>query len=177
MKILQYIPTYAPAWSFGGPVRSVSLLSEGLAALGCEVHVLTTLAGVPSSESIPPNQTIDRNGVKVTYFETSIGLGISSLKLKRAVRNRLQDFDLVHVTGIWQPTAVAACRAAERIGVPYVVSPRGALSPYSWSAGRLKKSIYYLLAERRNIQKAAGIHYTSDLERRECLRYRLEDCL
>lgn len=171
MRLLHYIPTYAPAWSFGGPVRSVSSLCEGLAGLGCEVHVLTTMAGIPKGEGIAINEPVQRNGVNVVYYETIPGMGIASPSLEKAVQNVVRDYDLVHITGVWQRTATAACRAASKAGVPYVVSPRGALSRYSWAKRRWKKSLYYLLAERRNIHEAAGIHYTSEMEFLECRPY------
>ncbi|MFM1799724.1 MAG: hypothetical protein RLZZ117_2002, partial [Cyanobacteriota bacterium] len=39
MRVLHFLPVYAPAWQFGGPVLSVSRLCEGLAAQGVEVRV------------------------------------------------------------------------------------------------------------------------------------------
>ena len=173
MKILHYIPTYAPAWVFGGPVRSVSALCEGLVAIGVEVDVLTTSAGIKPEEGIPFNTPVDRNGVRVLYCETAPGIGINSPCLEDSVRREVDRYDLVHVTGVWQRTATAGCRASRKAGIPYVVSPRGALSRYSWAAGRLKKALYYLLAERANIHDASGVHYTSDMECRECVRYGL----
>ncbi|MEB3333644.1 MAG: hypothetical protein VKP70_01520, partial [Cyanobacteriota bacterium] len=47
MRLLHFLPVYAPAWQFGGPVLSVSRLCEGLARLGVEVEVITTNAGLP----------------------------------------------------------------------------------------------------------------------------------
>src|SRR5262249_8821835 len=79
-----------------------------------------------------------------------------------------------HVTGIWQQTSVAACRAAHRAGIPYVVSPRGALGEYSWGQKTLKKKLYYWLFENRNVNQASAIHYTSMREMRECRRLALK---
>jgi glycosyltransferase involved in cell wall biosynthesis len=92
--------------------------------------------------------------------------------MEAAARGRVGEFDLVHVTAIWQRTGPAACRAAQSSGVPYVISPRGALGPYSWRRGTLKKLTYYFLYERRNLRKAAGFHYTSAMEAAECERFR-----
>lgn len=173
MKILHYIPTYAPAWAFGGPVLSVSRTCEALAALGHTVEVFTTMAGVPTTACVVPNGTVQRAGVAVTYFEQERGFGIHSPGMEAAVRARASEFDLIHVTGVWQRTSVAACRAAATVDVPYVVSPRGALGPYSWRHKTLKKAAYYALRERRNVHRAAAIHYTTAQEQRECEWLRL----
>lgn len=173
LKILHYIPTYAPAWKFGGPILSVSQLCEGLVNLGHEVEVFTSNAGLEKHPEILLNQPILRNGVKVTYFEQQAGMGIHCPGMEEAVNSRVQEFDLLHVTGVWQRTSAAACRAAHQHQVPYIVSPRGALGPYSWGQKTLKKILYYLWKERFNVSNAAGVHYTSQQEMVECEWLRL----
>ena len=172
MKILHYIPTYAPAWKWGGPVRSVSGLCEALAQQGHEVTVFTTNAGLENDAAIPTDHPVMRNGVRVHYFPRVKGYGIASPALEQAVAAHAGEFNLVHVTAVWQRTGSAACRAAYRAGVPYVISPRGALGPYSWRRGRLKKLAYYHLRERWNLSHTAGFHYTSQMEARECEPFR-----
>ncbi|CAA6693596.1 MULTISPECIES: glycosyltransferase [unclassified Lentimonas] len=174
MKILHYTGAYAPAWKVGGPVRSVSQICEGLAARGHEVTVLTTNIELEEDRSIIPGKIMDRNGVSVTYFKAERDwTGVRSRELEAAIRERITEFDIVHVTGVWQPTSVAACRAAERVGVPYIVSPRGALGAYSWTQKVWKKYPYWWLFERRNCSAAAAVHYTTTMEAEECRRFKL----
>lgn len=174
MKILHYTGAYAPAWKVGGPVRSVSQICEGLAARGHEVTVLTTNVELESDPAIIPDQVVDRNGVAVTYFQAERNwTGVRSSGLETAISERINEFDIVHVTGVWQPTSMAACRAAESAGVPYVVSPRGALGDYSWTQKRWKKYPYWWLFERRNCSAAAAVHYTTTMEAQECVRFKL----
>ncbi|MCW5318908.1 MULTISPECIES: glycosyltransferase [unclassified Nostoc] len=173
LKILHYIPVYAPAWQFGGPVLSVSQLCEGLAALGHEVEVFTSNAGLNNQLELPLNQTVIRNGVKVTYFQQEPGMGIHCPGMEQAVTARAREFDIIHITGVWQRTSGAACKAAKNQGVPYVVSPRGALGPYSWQQKTAKKILYYLCQERFNVTNAAAVHYTSNQELQECLWLKL----
>ncbi|MEI1376493.1 glycosyltransferase [Nostoc sp. UHCC 0926] len=168
LKILHYIPVYAPAWQFGGPVLSVSQLCEGLAALGHQVEVFTSNAGLNNQPELPLNQPVIRNGVKVTYFQQEPGIGIHCPGMEQAVTVRAKEFDIIHVTGVWQRTSGAACKAAKNQGIPYVVSPRGALGPYSWQQKTAKKILYYLWQERFNVTNAGGIHYTSKQELQEC---------
>lgn len=134
--------------------------------------VLTTDAGLKPGDIPARGQEVLRNGVKVYYFPQVPGYGIKSPQLEQAVSDRVGEFDLVHVTAIWQRTGPAACRAARAAAVPYVISPRGALGPYSWSRGTVKKLAYYFIHERRNLQEASGFHYTSAMEAAECERFR-----
>ncbi|MEH1922818.1 glycosyltransferase [Nostoc sp.] len=173
LKILHYIPVYAPAWQFGGPVLSVSQLCEGLTALSHEVEVFTSNAGLNNQPELPLNQPVIRNGVKVTYFQQEPGMGIYCPGMEQAVTARAREFDIIHITGVWQRTSGAACKAAKHQGVPYIVSPRGALGPYSWQQKTAKKILYYLWQERFNMTNAAGIHYTSKQELQECLWLKL----
>lgn len=168
LKILHYIPVYAPAWKFGGPVLSVSQLCEGLAAIGHEVEVFTSNAGLSNQTELLLNQPVIRNGVKVTYFTQEPGIGINCPGMEQAVKARAREFDIIHVTGVWQRTSGAACKAAKSQGIPYIVSPRGALGPYSWRQKTAKKVVYYLWQERFNMTNAAAIHYTSRQELEEC---------
>ncbi|MEH2455234.1 glycosyltransferase [Nostoc sp.] len=168
LKILHYIPVYAPAWQFGGPVLSVSQLCEGLAALGHQVEVFTSNAGLNNQSELPLNQPVIRNGVKVTYFQQEPGMGIHCPGMEQAVTARAKEFDIIHITGVWQRTSGAACKAAKNQAVPYVVSLRGALGPYSWQQKTAKKILYYLWQERFNVTNADGIHYTSKQELQEC---------
>lgn len=173
MKILHYTGVYAPAWKWGGPPRSTANLCEGLAEAGNEVTVFTTDAGLETEPGIPRNQPVIRNGVTVYYFQSEHGFsGIRSSHLENAVVEGIRKVDLLHVTGVWQPTSVAACRAAHEAGVPYVVSPRGALGRYSFTQKPWKKWPYWWLHERRNCRRAFAIHYTSAMEMEECARFR-----
>ena len=169
MKILHYIPVYAPAWQFGGPILSVSQLCEGLVSLGHQVEVFTSNAGLENNPGIISNRPIVNNGVTVTYFPTAVGVGgIHSPGMEEAVKERVKEFNLVHITGIWQPTSYAACQAAKAFNIPYIVSLRGALCPYSWSQKTFKKALYYLWRERWNVNNATAIHYTAQQEFEEC---------
>jgi glycosyltransferase involved in cell wall biosynthesis len=171
MKIMHYTPTYAPAWQWGGPVVSTSALCAGLAEAGHDVTVFTTDAGLPAE--FRDRRTI-LDGVEVQYFPTEQGYGIHSPALEAAVRDRVARYEIAHITGVWQRTSTSACRAARSAGVPYVISPRGALGPYSWRSKTLKKALYYFLREQKNLRDAAGFHYTSAMEARECARWTKE---
>ncbi len=170
LRILHCTAGYAPAWQLGGPPRSTANLCEGLVARGHQVVVFTTKLGLEQRHDLPDGEAVMRNGVTVHYFPLNGPPGIRSAALAAAVRARAKDFDLMHVTGVWQPTSVPACREAQRRGIPYVVSPRGALSGYSFAQKWLKKAVYWWGWERRNINDASAVHYTALAEQDECIR-------
>ena len=167
MRILHVTPLYAPAWHFGGVVRSVSTLAEECAVRGVEVSVITTGTGTPH-EGKKATQHEVRQGVSVAYCSaTPTPIGLMSSAMTRSVEDALQHTDVCHITGVWQPSVLKAARLCHQMGIPYVTSPRGALSPYSFRDGRLKKAAYYACFERSLQRQAAAIHATSPLEQRE----------
>jgi glycosyltransferase involved in cell wall biosynthesis len=168
MRILHAMPVYAPAWQFGGPVLSVSRLCEALAAEGVSVEVLTTNAGLPDLPLHRLGQPLRRNGVTVTYFPVDRQGGtIRSRALEQALPGALQGAQLLHISAIWQPLGIPLQQAALKQHIPVLHSLRGALGPYSLRHGWWKKLPYFLLRERPLLQRAAGLHVTSEQERRE----------
>jgi hypothetical protein len=56
-------------------------------------------------------------------------------------------------------------RAARKVGIPYVLSPRGMLvKDLIARRSRLAKSAWIHLIERANVEQAAALHLTSQLE-------------
>jgi glycosyltransferase involved in cell wall biosynthesis len=58
----------------------------------------------------------------------------------------------------------ASAHFCRKYGVPYIIRPHGTLDPYLRRKSRIKKGIYNLLLEKRNLDKASAIHYTSEEE-------------
>jgi glycosyltransferase involved in cell wall biosynthesis len=168
MRILHFMPVYAPAWQYGGPVLSVSRLAEGLGMQGIDTRVLTTNAGLPQ---LPPEQLgrpLLRNGVVVTYVPVDRPKGpIQSKALLAALPAALEGVDLLHISAIWQPLGIPVQRAALARGIPVLASLRGALGPYSLRQGWWKKLPWFLWRERPLLQRAAGLHVTTRQEERE----------
>jgi glycosyltransferase involved in cell wall biosynthesis len=168
MRLLHFLPVYAPAWQFGGPVLSVSRLCEGLAAAGAEVRVLTTDAGLPAWPRQELGRAVRRNGVEVIRHPVDRQGGtIRSRALEDNLESALEGIDLLHLSAIWQPLGLPVQRAALKRGIPVLHSLRGALSLYSFRRGWWKKVPWYLTRERPLLQRAAGLHLTSRQEERE----------
>ncbi|MDO8469634.1 MAG: glycosyltransferase [bacterium] len=169
MKILHIVPSYLPAYRYGGPIISVHALNKWLVRGGVAVTVFTTNADGPNRLNVVLNQEIDIDGVKVWYFPVSFpARWMYSSALRRALKERTGEFDLVHVTSVFLAASTLAASAARRAGKPYIISPRGSLmcEPLGMKSA-LKKRLYLALIERRNLAHAAAIHFTSETEREE----------
>lgn len=179
MKILHVVPTYAPAWKHGGPIRAVHGLCKALARRGHEVTVFTTdvdtggavLETVETVETVETGEAVRLDGVVVRYFPVRLRRLYDSPAMARALARDVAGFDVVHLHSVFlRPTALAA-RAAERAGVPYLVAPRGMLVPdLLRRRGRWRKALWLRLVERRTLARAAGLHATSSLEAEEAAR-------
>ncbi len=167
MNVLHVTPYYHPAAEWGGPVRSVALLAEATARAGAAVEVLTTNArGSSELPAVPPGVREVR-GIPVRYCRA---LGprrfFFSSELAAEVWRRARRADVVHVHGMWTYPVLAAARACELHGVPYVLSPRGSLDPWALRQKSWKKRGYTLLFERHTLRRAALLHFTSEDEHR-----------
>ena len=170
MKVLHVVPTYVPAWKHGGPIRSVHGLCTALARRGHQVTVLTT--DVDTAGAVPAGKPVVLDGVEVWYFPVRTPRRLyRSPAMARALGERVRGSDLVHLHSVFLWPTSAAARAAERAGVPYVLSPRGMLVPELMrTRGRWRKLAWMLLAERRTLERAAALHATSALEAEDAAR-------
>lgn len=79
-------------------------------------------------------------------------------------------FDAVIVHGLWQYPGLAVYRALRRPGSPpYFGFPHGMLDPWfkhHYPLKHIKKSLYWWVAERRNLCSAAAVLFTCEEERR-----------
>jgi len=87
--------------------------------------------------------------------------------LKRAYRAKdvidkaVRVADIVHLHTLWHPLNAIARRACARHGRNYVMMPHGMLDPYSLRQKRWRKRIYLAASERRNLQSASRLIFTT----------------
>jgi len=169
MRILHVVPTYAPAWRHGGPVRAVDGLARAQARLGHEVAVFTTHRNGSEVLDVPTDRAVDREGVEVHYCALAWPRRIDRApRLARLLAERVGTFEIVHLHSVFLWPTWAAAGAARRAEVPYLISPRGILAPELIERrGRWRKRLWLTLVERRNLEAAAAVHVTSTRERRD----------
>jgi len=175
LKLLHVIPSFAPAWRYGGPIYAVQGMTRELARQGHEVVVMTTNIDGPNVLDVPLARPVSMDGVTVWYFPVEPPRWwCFSRALGRALQMQVKHFDLViiHSIFLW-PTAVAAF-SCQRRGVPYVIRPAGALDPAclskSYGSGRIslssraKKWLYLNTLGRLDLAGASAIHFMSQAE-------------
>lgn len=169
MNVLHVIPTYVPAWRYGGPMRSVHGLASAQAAAGDRVSVYTTNVDGPDVLDVPVGEAVRLDGVEVRYFPVVPPRRLGrSPAMGRALHATMASFDVVHLHSVFLWPTLAAARATRVAGVPYVLSPRGMLVRDLIAArGRLRKTLWLALFERKTVRDAAAVIVSSELEAKE----------
>jgi glycosyltransferase involved in cell wall biosynthesis len=88
--------------------------------------------------------------------------------LGQFLTRELPKFDLIHIHGLWRYPQWAAARCAQRLGIPYIVSPHGMCEPFELARKAWKKKVYFDLVERQTLQNAAAIHAITAAEQNHC---------
>jgi glycosyltransferase involved in cell wall biosynthesis len=177
MRILNVTQTYAPFLEFGGPPVKVRALAEALARRGHQVTVLTADWDLESRfpdgpDGIVPSGTTrspfgwrrDENNVQAIYLPSWFRYRALSWNpaAKRFARARLQNFDVVHIFGLYDFLGPAIAEACRRRKLPYVVEPIGMFLPIVRSLWL--KRIYHSLLGGRMLRGARGLVATSEQE-------------
>ena len=175
MKILHVIPSFAPAWRYGGPIYAAQSLTREMARQGHEVVVMTTNIDGPNVLDVPLGRPVLMDGVEVWYFPVERPRWwCFSRPLGRALQAQVKHFDLVDIHSIFLwPTTVAAL-SCQRWGVPYVIKPSGALDPTCLNkpydkrwvslSSRAKKWLYFRTLGRLDLGRASAVHFMSQAE-------------
>lgn len=135
--------------------------------------MLTTNVDGPGDLDVPLGVPLDRDGVAVRYFPSRFLRRLYwSPQMARQFSDVLTGADFLHLHSIFLWPTSAAARAAQRLNVPWCVSPRGALVPELVERrSTLAKRIWLGLVERKTIQQAAFLHATSALEGEDAARF------
>jgi glycosyltransferase involved in cell wall biosynthesis len=158
-SILHLIRTLDP--ERGGPVTFLKQLSAVHAAMGVRVAILTLDRNEPAWVADLPVSPLECAPSRGRY---GYNPGLESKLTELA-----GTFDTMVVHGLWQFHGFSAMRVSARIGVPYIVFPHGMLDPWfrrSYPIKHLKKQLYWVLAERRVLQGAETVLFTSERESR-----------
>lgn len=166
LKLLHVVSSYLPAMRYGGTIVSVHGLCRALAARGHDVHVYTTSVDGTDDSAVPHDEPVDVEGVKVWYFRSrSLRRIYYAPELRRTLRRRVGEFEVVHTHAIYLWPLWTAAREARRAGVPYVVSPRGMLEKELIERkSAMWKAALIAFIEKANLEGAAAVHVTSRRE-------------
>jgi glycosyltransferase involved in cell wall biosynthesis len=170
MRVLHVIPSLASRT--GGPAVAVAEIARVTRVAGVDTAVFATDVAHPAiardARPVAPEELVegwDGAGTRLFPSRRPRRL-VYSPELRDAVRDEVGGYDVVHVHSLYLYPQYAAAREAARRGVPYIVSPHGALDPWLRRRGRLQKAAAELLWQRRMLSGAAALHFTSDEEAR-----------
>lgn len=136
----------------GGPSRSVPILAKGIAE---NLGNVTLLAG----ESQQMNDHMIEES-KVNLLKFSQNCSVEELEQLLIGGN----FDLVHAQGIWLPIYNKMAKILRKHDIPYIMTPRGALEPWCLEQKKWKKKLAMMLYQKKDLQNAAAILTTADME-------------
>ena len=150
MKILSFVSSLDLAC--GGPSRSVPMLVKGLAELGVDITLMTIRSKDMNTHAL------EGTTAKLKVLEPSFS--------KKDIAKYLADekFELIQIQSMWDLPYHKVMVEARRLGIPYVVTPRGMLEPWSLSQKKLKKKLAWWLYQRNDVQKSACVFSTAKME-------------
>ncbi len=171
LKILHVIPSVSDR--HGGPSRAILDIERALTARGVEVTTVTTNDDA-GSRTLPVQcgEPIATRNATRWYFPRTTVFFKTSAGMAKWLSENIERFDIVHAHGLFSFAPVAAAYLARRAGVPYVLRPLGVLASYGMTQHHpLLKKMSLAVIERRLIEAASAIHFTSlaELEETEAL--------
>jgi len=168
LRIVYACPFFEPALNFGGPVTQLGTMCRALAARGHRVRVVTTDVGTPAD--LERDRWLTRDGYQVFYAKSS-RLGrvppYYNTRVRGALEQALGDADVLDLQSLFTHVNHVAREVATRRRVPFVVTPRDALSPVYLRHKRWKKRVFVDLWERRLLREATAIHALHETEKAE----------
>jgi glycosyltransferase involved in cell wall biosynthesis len=170
MKVLHVVPSFHPAYLYGGPIRSTFELCRNLVKLGCEVRVLTTDAnGLNQTLDVEKNEEIELpEGFRVRYCARRQRHSISPTLL-RLLPSYSRWADVVHLTGVYNFPTFPTIWRSRLSRKPLIWSPRGALQRWEGSSRIGLKAVWDFLWYHTADRDQLTMHVTSEYECHETL--------
>jgi len=140
---------------FGGLGLAALRYAQSLALNGAEVFLYVSDRSKCELEVNP-----DFGAIKV--LGSGGGVLSQAIVLKRILGE--QNFDIIHIHGVWTPILAIAGNLAFANNIPLVVSPHGCLEPWALRHRGWKKKIALSIYQRRIFSKAAMIVATARQE-------------
>ena len=150
MKILSFVSSLD--LSSGGPSRSVPMLVKGLAELGVDITLMTI-----RSENMNIH-ALEGTTAKLKVLSPSFS--------RKEIAKYLADerFELIQIQSVWEMPYHKVILEARKQNIPYIVTPRGMLEPWSLSQKKWKKKLAWWLYQRNDVQKSACVFTTAKME-------------
>ncbi len=142
MRIVRYYPRAMVG--DGGITRSVWRHAQELGRLGAEVVVAYDRDAPGDPWASVRTEPVRHRGSRWRI----------PLDLDRGLRGA----DVLVLHSAWVPHNLSAAAQARRLGVPYILEPRGAYDPAILDRHRLTKRVFWTLWERNLVRNALAVH-------------------
>lgn len=159
MRIVHLIPSMNPA--DGGPVTAVRDFVTSTARLGCSSEI--------ASIDSPDAPWVEEIPCPIVPLGPGFGPLRSSSKMRNWLCQNASRFDIAVVHGVWLYPTQCARQCRLRTGLPYVVYTHGMLDVTHrrvFPLKHLKKSLWWLVRERRSLSEASALFFTCEEERK-----------
>ncbi len=162
MKILSFVSSLD--LSSGGPSRSVPMLVKGLAELGVDITLMTI-----RSENMNIH-ALEGTTAKLKVLSPSFS--------RKEIAKYLADerFELIQIQSVWEMPYHKVILEARKQNIPYIVTPRGMLEPWSLSQKKWKKKLAWWLYQRNDVQKSACVFTTAKMEAEHVCKLGITTC-
>lgn len=148
MRILQIIPYFIPAYSYGGPVKVCFDLSKELVARGHKVTVSTTdtLDGKNRINSYKEKN----NGIDIIRFKNISNYLAKNFNCYSPIgfyswaKNNINNYDIVHCHDFFTYQNIITSYFCKKYNIPFIIQPHGTLSPIRQKA-RFKRVKYFFI--------------------------------
>ncbi len=165
MKVLHVIPSVAPR--YGGPSRAVIEMCSALDNRGMSTIIATTNADGDGALEVELGKPVTYQNIQTIFFPRQWTEAYKySHPLAKWLDEHVAEFDLVHIHAVFSHSSLAAARACQRKGVPYLVRPLGTLDPWSLKQKTARKKLFWHLGVKQMLEGAAAIHYTTTDEQK-----------
>lgn len=182
MRILKVTQAYYPFLDKGGPTVKVRSIARALRQRGHQITVLTADLGLERANgredfALPARWgwRAEENGTEAIYLRTRAHYRALTWNpdIFDFCRQRLSDFDLVHIYGLYDLLGPPVAYFCRRRGLPYVVEPIGMYPPIVRNLGL--KRLYHTMLGSQMLRGARRLIATSEQERRELAEGGLPD--
>ena len=170
MKILIVVPTYYPAFQFGGPIFQIHYLSKFLIKNKILVTVCTTDKGNKKYTNSNVKKVVE--GVEVFYFKRMFSKFYLSVGMLLFLIKNIKKYEVVHVHSIFNyPTAILLIISAF-FNKKIILSPRGILDKdLIENKNTILKKLWLYLFKNKLSQQVKVFHATTELEKKKIQFY------
>ena len=176
VKVLHVIPSLASCR--GGASKAAIDMVAALRKQGVDAEIACTNDNGDSELDISLNSLIQYQGVPVRFFaryspssQGKIGHIVREFQISRPfiawLEANIEKYDILHVHALFSYTSSMAMRLARRRSIPYVAHPIGSLERWSLQQSRWRKKAFLSLIDRRNLEQANLVHFTSKSEQQQ----------